>query len=74
MMALRDPHRSIHKTYVRSGSAANHHLQPVIVALWGVLPERDWFNGRTKASQALDTGPIPVSRSNILYFYFISIT
>ncbi len=25
--------------------------------------ERDWFNGSTKASQALDTGSIPVSRS-----------
>ncbi len=26
------------------------------------VPLRDWFNGRTTASQAVDTGSIPVSR------------
>jgi hypothetical protein len=31
---------------------------------------RVWFSGRTKPSQGLDTGPIPVTRSNFIKIKF----
>jgi hypothetical protein len=36
------------------------------------LAARVWFNGRTKASQALDEGSIPFTRSKLCVFSMIA--